>query len=76
MNKKDIDFLQELEIKIFKLKNISIITENDYYYYYYYDIVEKIKKEYIKRRKRTKKLVAEKRKKDKNYDRSKNKKGE
>lgn len=74
MNKKDIDFLQELEIKIFKLKNISIITENDYYYFY--DIVEKIKKEYIKSRKRTRELVAEKRKEDKNYARSKNKKGD
>lgn len=74
MNKKDIDFLQELEIKIFKLKNISIITENDYYCFY--DIVDKIKKEYIKSRKRTRELVAEKRKKDKNYARSKNKKGD
>ena len=67
MNKKDLDFLQELEIKIFKLKNNGIITESDYKQFY--NIVDKIKTNRLKRNKKSRELIREKRKYNKNYAR-------
>ena len=67
MNKKEIDFLQDLEIKIFKLKNNSIITENDYSEFY--KIVDKLKMTRIKRNKKSREIIREKRKHNKNYAR-------
>ena len=67
MNKKEIEFLQDLEIKIFKLKNTSIITENDYNNFY--KIVDKLKTTRIKRNKKSRDMIREKRKHNKNYAR-------
>lgn len=67
MNKKEIEFLQDLEIKIFKLKNKSIITGNDYDNFY--KIVDKLKTSRIKRNKKSRDMIREKRKHNKNYAR-------
>lgn len=67
MNKKEIDFLQDLEIKIFKSKNNGIITESDYKQFY--DIVDKIKTNRLKRNKKAREFIREKRKYNKNYAR-------
>ena len=67
VNKKEIEFLQDLEIKIFKLKNKSIITENDYNEFY--KIVDKLKMTRIKRNKKSRDMIREKRKYNKNYAR-------
>ena len=67
MNKKEIEFLQDLEIKIFKLKNKSIITENDCDNFY--KIVDKLKTTRIKRNKKSRDMIREKRKHDRNYAR-------
>ena len=67
MNKKEIDFLQDLEIKIFKSKNNGIITESDYQQFY--NILNKIKTDRLKRNKKSREFIKEKRKCNKNYAR-------
>ena len=67
MTKKEIDFLQDLEIKIFKSKNNGIITETDYNIFY--NIVDKLKTSRLKRNKKTRDFIREKRKYNKNYAR-------
>lgn len=67
MTKKEIDFLQDLEIKIFKSKNNGIITETDYNNFY--NILDKLKTSRLKRNKKTRDFIREKRKYNKNYAR-------